>query len=274
MSDQELSRIRIVLVEPAGALNVGAIARVMKNMGLSQLVLVNPQCDRLSADACKMAVHASEILQQAQIVATLPDALAGCGWAIATAGRTHLAEVMVEPPRTVFPWLVNALRQQPAWDAALIFGREDHGLSNHELKYAQRFVCIPSNPAYVSLNLAQAVGICGYELYLATIASIEEMEEMQEMQEMREMAPLQVLEGYFQDLEALLLQIEYVYPHTCESRMKKLRRLFDRATLSTQEVTMLRGMLRQMRWALRQNSDSELDAQILAAEPSNREGLR
>ncbi len=73
-----LDSLRIVLVEPAGPLNVGAIARVMKNMGLRQLVLVNPQCDPLGAEARQMAVHAPNILEQAQIVATVPDALVGC----------------------------------------------------------------------------------------------------------------------------------------------------------------------------------------------------
>ncbi len=152
------SEIRIVLVEPAGALNVGSVARVMKNMGLAHLVLVNPQCDRLGFEARQMAVHAADVLEAAQVVGSLPEALQGCQKAIATTGRDRTTlNLTVEPPRVALPWLLDA-------PAALIFGREDSGLTNEELNYAQRWIQIPSQPAYPSLNLAQAVAICCYEI--------------------------------------------------------------------------------------------------------------
>ncbi|MGI0487851.1 TrmJ/YjtD family RNA methyltransferase [Pantanalinema rosaneae CENA516] len=166
MPDPRLANIRIVLVEPAGALNVGSIARIMKNMGLNHLVLVNPQCDPVGAEARQMAVHAPEILETALIVATLPEALKGCQRAIATTGLLRPLATPLEAPRTALPWLLSDEIQSDS--AALIFGREDRGLTNEELNYAHRLIYIPSSPVYPSLNLAQAVAICCYELFLLT----------------------------------------------------------------------------------------------------------
>ncbi|MBH8554640.1 RNA methyltransferase [Nostocaceae cyanobacterium CENA357] len=236
-----LAGLRIVLVEPAGPINVGSIARAMKNFGLQQLVLVNPQCDRLSVEALRMAVHAKEILESAVIVATLPEALQGCVRAVATTARVRDWEAPLENPRTALPWLI----EQPTQPAALIFGREDRGLSNEELNYAQRFIRIPTSESYASLNLATAVAICCYEL-----AQYAESPEIQTPQE-TELAPLELVESYYQQLESLLLNIGYLYPHTAASRMEKFRQIYNRTHLQTKEVTMLLGILRQVEWALK-----------------------
>ncbi|WP_016951469.1 RNA methyltransferase [Anabaena sp. PCC 7108] len=232
--------IRIVLVEPAGPLNLGSIARVMKNFGLCNLVLVNPQCDRYDDDALKMAVHAQEILESAVIVETLPQALQGCVRAIATIGRDYSGEIPQESPRTALPWLLA----EPEQPVALIFGREDRGLSNEELNYAQKLIFIPTSPNYPSLNLATAVAICCYELsQLAEVVVTQKLPPT-------EIAPLDVLEPYYQELESLLLSIGYLYPHTAASRMEKFRYLYNRAHIKTAEVAMLRGILRQVEWAI------------------------
>ena len=271
-----LERIKIILVEPAGALNVGSIARVMKNMGLSNLVLVNPQCDRHSDDARKMAVHAVDVLENAAIVDNLPDALAGCQLAIATTARSRSLPTRLESPRQGLKWLLN-----PNITSALIFGPEDRGLSNSELKYAQRFVCIDSNPAYPSLNLAQAVAVCAYELYQASINNTIDNSETCTTLQKRESsnsggqsvpkktpdlrplnfaptsvnnAPLEVLEAYYQHLETVLLEIGYLYPHTATARMDKFRRIYNSANLSSEEVAMLRGILRQIQWSIKNQS--------------------
>ncbi|GAC1457082.1 MAG: RNA methyltransferase [Chamaesiphon sp.] len=249
--------VRIVLVEPAGPLNVGAVARVMKNMGLHHLVLVNPQCDRLDEDARKMAVHAADILSNAQQVATLPEALMGCQRAIATTSRSRTFATQLEEPRIALPWLLEEPLQ-----AALIFGPEDRGLSNVELNYAQRFVSIPANPEYPSLNLAQSVAICCYELTLAFQQRLAVNEQILPTSHptknatpympspSNKVASVDVLEGYYQQMEAVLLKMGYLYPHTAASRMEKLRRLFNRAGASTGEVAMLRGIFSQIEWAL------------------------
>ncbi len=242
MWERVLADVRIVLVEPAGPLNVGAIARVMKNLGLQQLVLVNPQCDPLSAEARLMAVHAVDILETAQQVATLPEALQGCQRAIATTARVRSLSAVLEYPRTALPWLLT-----PSQASALIFGPEYRGLSNEELNYAQRFVSIPSSPSYPSLNLASAVAVCCYEL---SIYVQEGQLSADTSASTGDYASLDVLESYYQHLESLLLKIGYLYPHTAASRMEKFRQLFNRAELKNAEVAMLRGILTQMEWAL------------------------
>lgn len=246
MSKKKLSQIRIVLVEPAGPLNVGSVARIMKNMGLSHLVLVNPQCDPYGEEARKMAVHAADILETAIIVPTLPEALKGCQRAIATTSVDRSLPTHLEKPRYSLPWLLG-------YQAALIFGREDRGLTNVELNYAQRFVRIPSDDAYASLNLAQAVAICCYELYQMQSMEFSQKKGQESLPTPDSEAPLDDLEAYYQQLEALLLEIGYLFPHTASSRMEKFRRLFNRAYPSSQEVGMLRGIIRQMNWALSQN---------------------
>lgn len=249
-----LSHLRIVLVEPAGPLNVGSVARVMKNMGLEHLVLVNPQCDPLSEAALQMAVHADDILQTARQVATLPEALQGCQRAIATTARDRAGAPPLEAPRTVLPWLLEA----PV-PAALIFGPEDRGLSNAELNYAHRFVRIPASPAYPSLNLAQAVAVCCYELYATIEASPAPPLTSAWPPQQLETAPLDALEAYYQQLEAVLLRIGYLYPHTASSRMAKFRYLFNRVQPSPEELAMLRGILSQTQWALNSQSPKNLD---------------
>ncbi|MEG4148967.1 RNA methyltransferase [Microcoleus sp. Pol12B5] len=296
MLEKADANIRIVLVEPAGPLNVGSVARVMKNMGLHQLVLVNPQCDYLGEESRLMAVRAADILETAKVVESLPAALVGCVRAIATTGDdSRSLPTQLEEPAEALPWLLEA-------PSALIFGREDCGLTNAELNRAQRLIRIPSSDAYTSLNLAQAVAICCYELYRdegrrkkeegrrkreegrgkeeedasfpgsawegisrGSASSIPDATDnlstcYQEKLATRQTenpsiplasAPLENLEGYYQQLETLLLKIGYLQPHTAASRMEKFRRLYNRAYPTVDEVAMLRGVLRQTEWAIK-----------------------
>ena len=281
--------VKIILVEPAGPMNVGSVARVMKNFCLNQLVLVNPRCEYLGDEALRMAVHAGDVLQSAKVVNTLPEGLQGCKRAIATTARSRDWEIPLEPPRIALPWLLEEIGQP----AALIFGPEDRGLSNEELNYAQRFMRIPTNPEYASLNLATAVGICCYEL--ATISeifsennyTIENNYKIQPQAEAKkertsqntmnissvnhskyDIAPLDVVEAYYEQLESVLLTISYLYPHTVASRMEKFRQMYNRAQLRTKEVAMLRGVLRQTLWAL-----SNRELLDIPSQPNERENL-
>lgn len=248
-----LAEIKIILVEPEGALNVGSIARVMKNMGLANLVLVNPQCDCGGKEARQMAVHAQDVLDNAVIVKSLPEALVGCQRAIATTARSRSLPTVLQSPRDGLPWLLV-----PNTTSALIFGPESRGLSNSELKYAQEFVGIPAHPDYPSLNLAQAVAVCAYELYqISGLDNIDNSQGCVSLQGEKpndtpnsvNNAPLEVLEAYYQHLETVLLEIGFLYPHTAQARMDKIRRIYNRANLTPEEVAMLRGMLRQIQWS-------------------------
>ncbi|MFB8794170.1 MAG: RNA methyltransferase [Microcoleus sp.] len=256
MLETASAKIRIILVEPAGPLNVGSVARVMKNMGLHQLVLVNPQCDYLGEEARLMAVRAADILENARVVESLPEALVGCTRAIATTGDDRPLATKREEPADALPWLKEA-------PSALIFGREDCGLTNAELNYAQRLIRIPSSDAYTSLNLAQAVAVCCYELYRKedpttafTPIEVEGLRVQRRNEEENPSIPIasatfENLEGYYQQLETLLLKIGYLHPHTAASRMAKFRHLYNRAYPTVDEVSMLRGILRQVEWALK-----------------------
>ena len=296
-----LSQIRIVLVEPAGPLNVGSAARVMKNFGLQHLILVKPQCNPLGEEAMQMAVHAKDLLHNARVVESIPAALDGCYGAIATTARPRDINTPLELPEQALGSLVAdalASASEPAGaqlkgTQALIFGPEDRGLSNEELIHAQRFVKIPANPDYSALNLAQAVAVCCYELYRAAgrahrCAPLRDYADMNRSKsgqnltnalrtgprsdkqteshlqnedrnkahletgssQIPNQAKLNELEGYYQHLESVLLSVEYLYPHTAASRMRKVRQLLQRATPTSAEVSLLRGMLRQVEWAL------------------------
>jgi tRNA/rRNA methyltransferase len=236
-----LDRVRIVLVEPAGARNVGSIARVLANMGLSQLVLVAPRCDWLGEEALHMAVHARSILEQAQIVPDLPTALAGCERVVATTHRQDDLPMVPQPPAMALSWL-----QEASGPLAILFGREDRGLDNQELNFAQRYLRIPVDPAYTSLNLAQAVGICAYELGRDRVAK--------PLATTTKAAAVDQLDRYLGQMETLLLDVGYIYPHTAASRLAKLRRIYNRANLSEEELALLWGMCKQLRWALAQRS--------------------
>lgn len=253
MVSPALEHIQIVLVEPAGALNVGAAARIMANMGLTRLVLVNPHCDPLGEEARRMAVHAGAVLAAATVVQTLPEALQGCVRAIATTARPRSLDTPLELPEIALPWLLRT--EDTEVTTALIFGPEDRGLSNEELNYAQRFVRIPSDDAYPSLNLAQAIAVCCYELARTARPEAAPVE-MAPPPPSEGTVSLEKLEGFYQHLESLLLKIGYLYPHTASSRMEKFRRFFLRAAPTQQELAMLRGILRQMEWALQHPSDS------------------
>ena len=248
--DQSLAQLRIVLVEPAGPLNIGSAARVMKNFGLSQLVLVNPQCDPHSDNARQMAVHAYDLIEASRTVTTLPEALTGCQRAIATTARSRDLQTPLESPELALPWLLDAS------PTALIFGPEDRGLDNDEMLQAQRFIKIETRPPYESLNLAQAVAICCYELSRVGQRPTQTVP-CTGGATPSDAATLDQLDGYYHHLESILLKIGYLYPHTANSRMRKFRQLGHRAALSTQDVAMLRGILRQIDWAIHQEIDSK-----------------
>ena len=260
-------KLRIVLVATTGAMNLGAVARVMQNFGLTDLWLVSPQCDRDSLEARRMAMHGDHVLANAQIVGDLPAALADCQWVVGTAGRVSQGDLAVVEP---IPAMVQ-MRDFP--QSALVFGTEDRGLSNKELQYCQQVMRIPTDDGYPSLNLAQSVGICCYQWrILPELPSNMDFLTRQTSPDLLKSAPItpetsaphpsgqtvinvaphQQRLGYYHSLEELLLAIGYLQPHTAFAKMEKIRHVFERAHLTSAEVALLRGMVRQMNWA-RQN---------------------
>lgn len=243
MATSSLENIRIVLIEPAGELNIGSIARVMKNMGLETLLIVNPRCDPYSFSARQMAVHGGDVLARAKIVNSLPEALVGCQQAVATTARDRALSLPLQPPKQILPQLLNV-------PSALIFGREDSGLTNEEITHAQHCLYLPTASTYPSLNLATAVAICAYELQQLVTTATENFDSSSP-----DTATLEALEGYYQHLEQVLLKIGFLYPHTASARMQKFRQIFNRANLTPEELALLRGILRQTEWAINNPDD-------------------
>ena len=236
-----IESIRIVLVETIGALNLGSVARVMQNMGLSDLVLVNPQCRPDDPQAQQMAVHAQDILAGAKIVPDLLSAVQDCDRIIATVGRIDKGDRSVLTLEQGCQWLAVS-----GTKPAVVFGREDRGLSNWELQYFPEVLTIDTVPTAPSLNLAQAVAIFCYQW-----RSLQQSPPSAPPQTTQStLANTAELEAAFTELQDLLLHIGYLYPHTAFARMQKLRRIFQRSQLSSAEVNMLRGILHQMRWSL------------------------
>ena len=231
-------RIRVVLVRPRDGGNVGAVARAMKNMGLAQLVLVDPPALDPQR-AVTMAVHAREILDASRTVPTLADAIAGCGLAVATSGRATAARDGALPPRALAPTIVAAAAGN---DVALVFGPEDHGLALAELALCQREIAIPTSPAYGSLNLAQAVLLCSYEIFLAASRAGNAGAE-------RTLAPNARRELLYTKLEEALRGLGYHHRANAAHMMRRLRRLLGRADLDDEEVQILLGLARQIAWA-------------------------
>ncbi|MDW8357704.1 RNA methyltransferase [Thermus sp.] len=241
MSEPLLKRVRIVLVEPQEPMNVGAVARAMKNFGLSQLYLVNPH-PRVgppwAREAYWLAVHAEDLLDRAQAVGSLREALEGVHLVVATTGRPR----ELYPAPVVPAWEVPGRLLTVAGPVALVFGRETFGLTNEELDLAHLIGTIPTAPEQPSLNLAQAVVVFAYELYKAALGGGVEARE--------ELAEVAALEALFDDLGRYVLEIGFTDAHRHPYAMRRLRRILHKARLSPGEVQLLRGLLHQSRFAM------------------------
>jgi tRNA/rRNA methyltransferase len=241
----------LVLVEPAGPLNVGSVARLCANFGVAELRLVAPRCNHLGEEARRMAVHGGALLEAARLFPDLAAALADCRRVVATSGRLEREELPLSGPAEALGWLLAPApaagpRQEPE-PAALVFGREDRGLSNDELLLAGRVLRIATGEAYASLNLSHAVAICLHELQ--QLGAPEPLPLQPASAAGAEPSTRGTLEAALADAEELLLQVGFLYPHTAHARMAKLRALLQRAQINDAEVALLRGMVRQLRWA-------------------------
>lgn len=243
-----LRNIRIVLVRPIYGGNLGAICRAMKNMGLSHLWLVKPEPDLDFSEAQKFAVHAADdILAGRRQVDSVEEAVGDCAVVAATTGLKGLYRSHTKSPREVAPRLLESARHH---QVAVMFGPEDHGLSNEEMKRATHLVTIPSTNAYSSLNLAQAVMLCCYELWLAT-------EQYQPPKEFHPEAPVVMRERLFQLWQQMLLDIKFCDEKKLEHMMMGFRRIFGRSYLSEADVNILMGLARQAMWRSEQAKKSD-----------------
>jgi tRNA/rRNA methyltransferase len=191
-------------------------------------------------------VHGEALLEQAQLYPDLAAAIADCQRVVATSGRIETESLPLSEPAPALRWLWQGSRGDAG--AALVFGREDRGLSNAELLQAGRLVRLATSEAYASLNLSHAVAICLHELQACRTT------ERTEPADLGNLCERGALEATLADAEALLLEVGFLYPHTAAARMAKLRALLQRAQVQEPEVALLRGMVRQLRWAARQGT--------------------
>lgn len=236
--DPDLNKIRIVLVETSHPGNIGAIARAMKNMGLSDLTLVNPKAFP-SQVASARASSATDVLDQARVVATLDEALSGCKLVFGASARLRKVSWPQLDVRETAELALKTVSQEQS-QVALVFGREDSGLSNAELDKCNYLSHIPTNPTYSSLNIGQAVQVFAYECLMASnIKSVHTKEGYR-----HKLASNEQLEGFYDHLYQALQDVGFLDPNKNARFMRRMRRLFNRAQLDIKEVDILRGILR------------------------------
>ena len=234
-------RLRFVLVETSRAGNIGAAARAMKTMGFSELVLVSPrEPDVLHhEETIAFASGAHDVLLRARIVDSLDEALASCNLTVALSARLREFSPPLRSPRA----LAQQLHADSSVRCALVFGNERFGLSNEQVEKCNALVSIPVSAEYASLNLAQAVQILAYE---CRVAAMGERREAMPVGFQGEAASAAQIEGLFRHLEQSLIEIEFLDPDHPKKLMPRLRRLFSRTGLETEEVNILRGIATQM----------------------------
>jgi tRNA/rRNA methyltransferase len=236
-----LDNIRVVLVGTLYSGNVGSVCRAMANMGIRDLMLAGAQlCDNWE-DAAKMAVHATDILDARREAATLAEAVADCAFVVGTTARGGLYRQHVKTPRDVAPEL---LRLAANGKVALVFGREDKGLSNDEIGLCTHLIRIPVHPDYTSLNLSQAVLLCCYELYGA-LGTYEPPVEKS--------LPAVALHKHklMDKWREMLLLIGFMKEDKADHMMQGVQRIFSRGVYSEDDVAIMMGVARQADWAAR-----------------------
>jgi len=234
-----LDNIRIVCVKPLFGGNVGSICRAMRNAGLSKLVLVSPSPSMDKVELRKMAVRTLHIYEERKEYATLEEAVADCGAVAMTTGVEGFYRDQARSPRELCPSLLEIAARSPV---ALVFGTEDKGLGLDELRMATHMIRIPSHPDYPSLNLAQAVMVLCYELYLAS-------GEFEMPVEKSPPADHAYRERMFDTWRQTLIDVSFCPDEKLDHMMLGLRRIFSRGELTANDVKILHGLARQSSWA-------------------------
>jgi tRNA/rRNA methyltransferase len=232
-------------VETSRAGNVGSVARAMKTMGFSELVLVSPRCADPLADpeAVAFASGAIDVLENTRIVGTVAEALEGCNFAAAVSARLREFSPPVWTPRAFSAHVAEKADLRPA----LILGNERVGLPNDIVAGCNVLINIPANPAYSSLNLSQAAQVLAYECRLAAEGNASQPSRTQTGVGFQgEAASMAQIEGMYAHLEEALVAIGFLNADNPKKLMPRLKRLFARTQLETEEVNILRGIARQM----------------------------
>jgi tRNA/rRNA methyltransferase len=237
-----LSNARVVLVRPHYAGNLGAVARLMYNFGLRQVALVTPFADPRAEEARRLATHGEPVLESATVVQTLDDAVADCRLVLATSAKVEglYRAHNYGRPDEVLPEFVAALQDGPC---ALVFGPEPSGLTNAEVARCHGLIRILTDPACPSLNLSHAVAICLYELRRLWLNARGVA-----VRTTQKIAPFADQERMFESLRCALEAVHFIWGTKSDSLMNAVRHLIARAKPSPNEVRILFGLARQLRW--------------------------
>jgi tRNA (cytidine32/uridine32-2'-O)-methyltransferase len=232
-----LSHIHIVLVGTTHPGNIGAVARAMKNMQMTSLKLVAPKIFP-SADATSRASGADDVLSRAMVCDSLREAVADCQVVFGASARSRTISWPELTPRQCAEEIFT---RHPGEQIAIVFGREHSGLTNEELDMCRYLLHIPCNPNFSSLNLAAAVQVVCYELFVA--AGSNERKTIGDRGECP-LATAEQMESFYDHLHETLIDIDFTQPGRSTSIMRRLRRIYNRIELDTKEVDILRGILR------------------------------
>lgn len=245
------SQIAVVLVNTSHPGNIGAAARAMKNMGLSRLILVQPE-DFPSGAATARAAAAVNVLENAVVVDTLEEAVADCGLIIGASARSRkLPWPMLNPESCAN----HVVREHKANKVALVFGREDSGLNNEELQLCHYHVQIPSSPECSSLNLAAAVMVISYELAKCALNDETAGDVAEDEFWDQERATAEENEHFFTHLERVMIAIRFHDPENPRQLMQRMRRLFGRIRIDVMEMNILRGVLSNIEWHIKNREE-------------------
>jgi TrmH family RNA methyltransferase len=231
-----MARLRIVLVEPREAGNVGAVARAMKNFGFAELWIVGEHPELLPV-AGWWASGADDLLAAARFTSTLAEAIGDAHVTVATTSMRGRTTPVTFTPRTLAGKFASLASDQVL---ALVFGREDSGLTREELVLCQHTAAIPANGAFPTMNLAQSACVFCYELSSISPAG-----------EPRDLPDAATLERIHERARALLLEVGFLHENNPDRIYDDLRAILARAELDEREATIALGILRQVEWALR-----------------------
>ena len=234
--------LNVILVEPSGPLNVGSVARLCSNFHVNELRIVSPKCDINSLETKKMALKGINFIHECTIHKSLIDSISDCDLVLATCGRIHCSkEYKQDSLENIAKWIGNFKEVK---NLAIIFGREDRGLSNRELLMAHKVFTIDTHKNFPSLNLSHAVSIVLYEL--SKIAKKDDLKKKKDL----DFASSKQIEDSFLEIEKLLLKTGYVLPHTLNAKISKFKKYIHRSETSKHELDILRGIVHQINWAL------------------------
>lgn len=235
MFSLRLDRIHVILVNPAIAGNIGAVARLLKNFDISSIILVNPSVSPLNPNALAQAREAKDIVYQASIFKDLKTALAPFNYAIATTTRRRYKRNKVFL-KEILPFLISLSQKN---EIALVFGPERTGLTNKDLDLCHSIITIPTSNLYPSLNLAQAVAIILYELYSCSL--IDNV-----LEELACLATVDQLEEMYEHLISSLAKIDFVLGGEKKRTYRILKRLFGKIFLTPNDIRIIRGICHQI----------------------------